>query len=92
MKLNNEYFIEFDPMNVVLYKAGEKGAETKNPGEKTKRVIGYFPTFKDLLNRLIHDKILNDNDCSDLKEVIAKIEEFKKDILSQIELIKGEIK
>lgn len=86
IKLNNKYKIGFDPLNIILYKIGTKGENSKNPGEESRQTIGYYDNFSSLLNKLVKEELLeNNNNYDSIKEIIDKIEEFKKDILEKIE-------
>lgn len=91
IKLNDKYKIGFDPLNIILYKIGVKGENSKNPGEESRQTIGYYDNFGSLLNKLVKEELLeNNNDYNSIKEIIDKIEEFKKDILEKIEEIEGD--
>ena len=86
IKLNNDYVIKFDTMNVMLCKKKEKTEKSKTLDDEFK-VIGYFGSFEHLVDKLLKDKLL-DTDYNSLEEIKNDITNFKKDILNKIIEIK----
>lgn len=83
IKLNNDYQIGFDTMNVILYKKHITGEKSKNQGEEYWEPVGYFGKFKHLIAALLNNKILLDNP-KDIQEIKDLIEKFENDILNAI--------
>lgn len=80
IKLNDNYKIDFDPLNIVLYSVKKSGKDSKNPGEEYYKAVGYFGDFESLLNKLINLQVKLDGDnFEDLKQIVKKIEEFKEE-------------
>ena len=73
MKINKNFKIESDSLNVVLYKKiSRKGEEYWSP-------ISYHATVKEALNGLV-DQGIRDTELRDFKEVCKKVDELKADI------------
>lgn len=74
MIINRNFKIESDSMNVVLYKrkTDRKGGIYWSPQ-------GYYATVKNALSGLV-DQGVRDTGLTDLRIVVAKIDELKADI------------
>ena len=74
MKINKNFKIESDSLNVVLYrfKKDKNGEEYWSP-------LGYYSTVKLALNGLV-DQGVRDTELRDFKEVCKKVDELKADI------------
>lgn len=83
IKINNEYSVGFDSMNVVLYKTRIAGEKAKNSGEEVAEAIGFYGKFTHLISAMLNDKIIS-SDCSDIKELNSLIKKFEEDILKSI--------
>jgi hypothetical protein len=89
IRLNDEYQIGFDSMNVTLYRKVKRTEKAKNPDEEKFNVVGYFGSFEFLVNKLLEDKILH-GDYNDLEDIKKEIINFKKDILNKIIELKAD--
>lgn len=83
IKLNNDYNIGFDSMNVILYKKINRTETSKNPNEEKFNVVGYFGSFEHLIDKLLNDKLLHTN-FNNLEEIKKEIYNFKEEILNKI--------
>ena len=79
IKLNNDYIIKFDTMNVMLCKKKEKS----NTLDDEFKIVGYFGSFEHLVDKLLKDRLLN-IDYNSLEEIKNDITNFKKDIFNKI--------
>lgn len=57
IKVDEEYYIGFQPRNIVLYKVKIAGEKSKNPGEKFLKEIGFFDKIDHIIDSLLNDKI-----------------------------------
>ena len=83
IRVNEEYAIGYDKMNIILYRINVKGEKSKNPGEERPKAIGFYGSFKHLVKKLLDDKLLHDKPDT-LEKVLETIETFEKDITNAI--------
>lgn len=88
IKLNDEYYIGFDTMNIILYQAKTRGDKAKVAGEQYMSALGYYGSFDSLLSSLIKKKILNDAELKSIDDIIKATNNFREDILKSIIEIK----
>jgi len=88
IKLNDEYYIGFDAMNIILYQAKTRGDKAKVAGEQYMSTLGYYGSFDSLLSSLIKKEILNDTELKSIDDIIKAINKFREDILKSIIEIK----
>lgn len=71
IKLNNDYGISVDDMNIVLHKAriAEKG---KNAGTVQYTAIGYYSSIESLLRGLVNKQVLVSVKDQESLEAVAK--------------------
>lgn len=75
--LTEDFLITSDSYNFILNEVRICGTESKNPGERYNRIIGYYPTLIDLLKAFLQINIRESNSTS-LKEVIEEIRKVEK--------------
>lgn len=80
--LNEEYIIDFDSLNITLYKrVNSKGSNRKIFNNNYYVSMGYFGEFNHLLSKLVKDKIFCDgNTFNTLQEIVTAIECFKNEV------------
>ena len=88
IKLNSEYYIGFDAMNLTLYQAKTRGDKAKVSGEQYLSTVGYFGDFSSLLSSLVQKKLLDEQELNSFNDVINAINSFKDDILKSLKDIK----
>lgn len=81
IRLNKDYAIDFDPMNIVLYKITILGEKSKDKGKEAFKALGYFGSMEHLVNKLLDYEISSSN-LNELNEILNRIDDFKKEILS----------
>lgn len=96
IKLNDKYFIDFDPCNIML-KERKIGKAGKSKGQEMFDVIGYYTSFDELANSMLKKCYLDEGDVSfkSLKDIQNLMIELKNEIVEQIKKVvneKGEIK
>jgi len=74
MNIGKNFKIESDKMNVTLYRW-----KTDKKGESYWSPLGYYSTVKNALSGLV-DQGVRDTGLTDLRIVVAKIDELKADI------------
>ena len=72
-QIGNKYEIESDSHCYTLYKIGTSGAGAKKPGEKTRRVIGYYGDIESLIKSFPNRALL----CSGAETLQGAIAEVK---------------
>jgi len=75
LKLDENYAIGADPLNIILYqrKVTKKG---KTPGTETWRAIRYYRNCENALEGLVDLKI-NSTDLKDLETIVREIQATK---------------
>lgn len=79
IRLNDEYCIKFDGLNIILCKK----IESKKSDKENYKAIGYFSDFEHLSKKLILDHILINN-FNTLEEIIQEIKNFEKEISDKL--------
>ncbi len=86
IKLTNDYAIDFDSLNIILYKRVNKGSNNyKKFEDKFYKAMYYYADFETLTTSLANNYILdNGEQYNDLKDIISSINLFKKEITTNL--------
>lgn len=91
IRLNKNYAIGFDKMNIILYKINIANEKSKNPGKERRIILGYYSNLENLIKFIINNEIMINNPES-LYEITTLIENFKNDILKSIKELNPDTK
>lgn len=94
IKLNEDYGIGSDEMNVILYQRKvNKKEETKNFGKEYYSPIGYYSCVESVLRALINKQIqINLVEQTTLESLVNSVETYVKLLTKDVELVVKEIK
>ena len=82
-QIGNKYEIESDSHCYTLYKTGVSGEKSNKPGEKTRKVIGYYGDIESLI-KAFPNRALLCSDADNLKDAIAEVRALAKDMREAI--------
>lgn len=71
-KIGDKYEIVSDSACYTLYKLGVAGAGTKNAGEVTRSVVGYYGDIDSLI-KMFPNRVLLNSGADNLKDAIAEV-------------------
>ena len=83
LKINNEYYLDSDPLNVILVRKVERKSRDGKVYEDTEQV-GYYPTVPAAIlgffRIAVRDRVGTDEDLDGLRRSILRIERELKEI------------
>ncbi|WOK01488.1 hypothetical protein [Pseudomonas phage UF_RH7] len=74
IRVADAYVITSDKYQFILHQLKEKGLESKNPGEETRALVGFYPTIRHLVTGMLQNELLESTAC-DLQEMQWLLEE-----------------
>lgn len=74
IRVGDAYVISSDKYQFILHQIKEKGLESKNPGEETRALVGFYPDIRQLVTSMMRNEMLQSSAC-DLQELQWLIEE-----------------
>jgi len=79
--INDRYRIQSDNVQIMVIKKAKVSKEgSKNIGEETTRIIGYYHTVQQAFKSLVDQEIL-DSKATSLKELAEEVRAFKSEIM-----------
>ena len=88
IKINDNYYIKFEPMNIVLCqkKIHKRTTKRYKEGDLYLEAIAYFGTMEHLINHILNNHFINskDKDFTDIQDLIESINNFKIEIINKM--------
>jgi uncharacterized DUF497 family protein len=86
IKLTDKYYLDFEPMNIILKEKIVLSDKAKNAGKERFDCIGYYGNFDSLVTSLIYKQIIDNSDIiNELKDIVKIIKSSEVEIIRNLE-------